>query len=156
MDYHNRSKNILTKVRKPFWTTGNHQVHLSILVNFHADPHSNTDPDPGQPNQCRSGSTTLRKMDICTRRAFTGLGTWRFTSKQSLIQTMNPSLTLTYFPLCLKCIQVWELQQTRTVKRRAQSEAERSITTSPKSPWSHTTTSAPLYSLVQDDKQLLQ
>ncbi len=32
------------------------QVYLSILVNFHAPGQiriPNTDPDPGQPNQCR-------------------------------------------------------------------------------------------------------
>ncbi len=60
----NRSKNIPTKVQKPFWNAGN-QVYLFILVNFYFLCSRiqvrilNTDPDPWQPNECGSGSTTL-------------------------------------------------------------------------------------------------
>jgi hypothetical protein len=44
---------------------------ISILMDPGRIP--DTDPDPGQSNQCGSGSTTLRKVDIYKPRAFTGL-----------------------------------------------------------------------------------
>ncbi len=56
----NRSKNIATKVQKAFL-----KGRIWILVIFHAPGSGsripNTEPDPGQPDQCRSGCTTLLK-----------------------------------------------------------------------------------------------
>ncbi len=56
----NRSKNRPRKIQKPFWNAGN-QVYLFLLVNFYFLCSRiqirilNTDPDPGQPNECGSG-----------------------------------------------------------------------------------------------------
>ncbi len=47
-------------VQKPFWKDGNQAYLLIILVNITLLRISipNTDPDPGEPNQCGSGSKT--------------------------------------------------------------------------------------------------
>jgi hypothetical protein len=59
-----RGKNIPAKIHRPFGKAGN-----GFIVNFctllDPDPHSYTDPDPGLPNECGSGSTTtIQSMDM--------------------------------------------------------------------------------------------
>ena len=62
----NRSKNIpyWRRYKKTFFK-GRHQVYLLIWVNFPSRIRNripNTDPDPGQPNQC--GSTRIRVRQL--------------------------------------------------------------------------------------------